>query len=300
MSAASPVISAIVIAYNGAAFLPSCLRTLLADLTGIESEVIVVDNGSSDGSADLVSRDYPDVQLIRNGENLGFTAAVNIGLKTARGSYLYILNQDLEFSPGSTRLLLDRLRREPEVGLIGPAFVDRNDTVMPSVRSFPTYRHVVYVATGLSRLLPTHREFSSWKMGWFDHQTERYVDQPMGAAMLVPRPVIDRVGLLDEQFPIFFSDVDFCKRIHDVGYRLLYYPAARVFHHVGGSTRRQPARMRVESHRSMYRYLRKYARWYQLPCLWLAGVLLYAGILPAALGLMDSPRSSEDSSHATD
>jgi GT2 family glycosyltransferase len=278
-----PELSAIIISFNGMRFLPDCLRTLKEDLSAIPHEIIVVDNGSGDGSSEFVREQFPGVRLIENGRNLGFAAAVNIGLRAARGEFIYILNQDLRFRKGGTEILLRRLKADSTIGMIGPKFVGFDGILQPSARAFPTFRHVFYDALFLSKILPQSREFGSWRMGWFDHETELPVDQPMGSAMLLPRGVVERVGEFDESYPIFFNDVDYCWRMKQSGYKLLYFPDAVVEHFVGGSTRTMPVRMKWESHRSMYRYLSRHTHWYGRPGLCLCGLLLMAGVIPAAI-----------------
>ncbi len=277
---AGPEISAIVISYNGMRFLPDCLSTLTADLADLSYEIIVVDNGSTDGSAGYVREHYPQIVLQENERNLGFAAAVNMGLQRARGRYLYILNQDLRFPKGTARSLLERMQGDGTIGLIGPAYRDFDGHLQPSARALPTYRHVLYKALFLDRLFPRNREFSSWKMGWFDHRSEMFLEQPMGAAMLIPHEVVAKVGLMDERFPLLMNDVDYCRRIADAGYRLLYFPDAVVEHYVGASTGARPYRTIVTSHLALYRYLRKYARGREYPLLWLCGVLLALGLIP--------------------
>ena len=274
-----PTISAVIIVYNGLRFLPDLMRTLVENLSAITHEIILVDNGSSDGSVEYLKSHYSDCRLIENGRNLGFAPAVNIGLREADGEHLYILNQDLRFRSGATSALLARLQNEPGLGLIGPGFVDFDGRPQRSVRAFPTYRHVIYRALLLDWIFPRHREFANWRMGWFDHKSEAYVDQPMGAVMLIPRPVVEKVGPMDERFPLLFNDVDYCRRIKDAGYRLLYCPQAVVEHFVGASTAKRPYYMKLVSHRSMYRYLAKYARWYEYPALWFCGLLLAIGLV---------------------
>lgn len=280
MTNVQPVVSAIVVSFHGRKFLADCLSTLKADLARISHEIIVVDNGSTDGSIDIIRQVAPEAHLIKHGTNLGFARGVNAGIEAARGQYLWILNQDLRVRRGCLKALLDRLMQDEQIGMIGPKYVGFDGVLQYSARALPRYRYVMYKAVLLDRFFPAHREFGGWKMTWFDHETEMEVEQPMGAAMLVPRSVIERVGLLDESFPIFFNDVDFCRRLGDAGYKLLYYPKAVIEHFVGGSTRRQPTRMVIESHRSLYRYLKKYARPHEYPLLWLCGMLLIVGIIP--------------------
>jgi GT2 family glycosyltransferase len=290
MTIGRPELSAIVIVYDGMRFLPDCMRTLVDDLAGLSHEIMVVDNGSTDGSIEYIREHYPRVRLTANGVNLGFTRAVNIGLREARGEFLYVLNQDLRFRQGGTASLLARLRADESVGLIGPAYFSFDGDLCHSARAFPRYRHVLYDFLMLNRMFPRHREFSGWRMGWFDHRSEMSVDQPMGAAMMFRRQVIEAVGEFDEVFPIFFSDVDYCKRLALAGYQRLYFPGAEVEHAVGSSTGRRPYTSRIRSHASMYRYLRKYARWYGRPGLWLAGLLLTIGMAPSLLSIVITGR----------
>ncbi|RME22995.1 MAG: glycosyltransferase family 2 protein, partial [Candidatus Zixiibacteriota bacterium] len=171
-----------------------------------------------------------------------------------------------------------RIQQDESIGLIGPKFVGFDGALQYSVRGLPSYRHVWYRLFGFDRLFLKSREFGWWRMTWFDHEAEMFVEQPMGAAMLVPRTVIETVGLLDESFPLLFNDVDWCRRIRDAGFRLLYYPEAVVEHYVGASTRQIPYRLIVESHRSMYRYLKKYAKPRERLWLWLTGLVLWVTI----------------------
>jgi GT2 family glycosyltransferase len=283
MTAPEVELSAIVIAYDGMKFLPDCLRTLSADLQEIDHEIIIVDNGSTDGTLEYLSEHYPSATLIANETNLGFAAAVNQGLKRARGRYFYVLNQDLRFRPGTTRTLLARLKEDTGIGLIGPKYIGFDGHLQRSARALPAYRHIFYRALFLDRLFPRHRELAGWRMGDFDHLSERFVPQPMGAVMMIPREVIERVGYFDESFPILFNDVDFCRRLRDAGYKALYYPQATVEHFVGGSTRRTPVRLHLISHHSLYRYLKKYARPSEYPLLWLCGLILLLGLVPVTI-----------------
>lgn len=275
-------ISAVVIAWNGMKFLPDCLHTLSEDLQGLSHEIIVIDNGSEDGSPEFVAEHYPDIKLIGNESNRGFAHAVNQGLLEGQGEYYYLLNQDLRFKKGTARALLERIRQDDTIGFIGPKFIYFDGPTQKSVRQFPTYKHVMYRALLLDRLFPKHPEFAGYRMKHFDHETEAFVDQPMGAVMMIPRRVVDDIGLMDENFPILFNDVDYCRRIHEAGYRCLYYPEAVVEHYVGASTGTMPVRIRYISHTSMFRYLKKYAEPREYPLLILTGAVLMV-TLPIAI-----------------
>ncbi|MBN1211534.1 MAG: glycosyltransferase family 2 protein [candidate division Zixibacteria bacterium] len=284
-------ISAIVVSYHGLKFLPDCLRTLSDDLRPLSHEIIVVDNGSTDGSVGFVKERYPLVTLIENRTNLGFARAVNIGLEQARGRYLYILNQDLRFPNGTAQSLLDRIKRDESIGLIGPKYIGFDGKLQKTARAFPSYRHIFFRALLLDRLFPGSPTFASWRMGWFDHETELFVDQPMGAVMLLPRKIIEDIGLLDEKFPIFFNDVDFCRRIKEAGYKLLYYPGAVVEHYAGASVRQKPFRMRFISTLALIRYLKKYARPREYPLLFICAVILWLGLIPLSVAALFKAKS---------
>ena len=123
-------------------------------------------------------------------------------------------------------------------------------------------------------------------MGWFDHQTEMFVDQPMGAVMLIPLKIINEIGFLDENFPIFFNDVDYCRRIKEAGYKLLYYPGAVVEHYAGASVRQRPVKMRFISSMALIRYLNKYARPHEYPLLFICAVILILGMIPLSIAAL--------------
>jgi len=288
-----PTLSAIIIVWNGIEFLPECLNTLVDDLKNINYEIIIIDNASTDGSLGFITDNYPQTKLVCNKTNLGFAKAVNQGIETSHGEYLYILNQDLRFQAGATSALLERIQKDNTLGMIGPAYVGFDGHYLQrSVGGFPGLRHLFYHVLYLDRFFSQSKEFGHWRMSWFDHQTEMLVDQPMGAVMMIPRIVIDRIGLFDEQFPILFNDVDYCKRMELSGFGRLYYPLAVVEHYVGGSTSRMPYKIKKISHFSMYRYLKKYSRWHQRPLLWLAGILLMIGLGQALLNVYFQQKST--------
>ncbi|MEW5925491.1 MAG: glycosyltransferase family 2 protein [Candidatus Zixiibacteriota bacterium] len=269
-------ISVVLISYNGREFINDCLRTTLESLKGVSSEVIVIDNASSDGTIEIIERNFSAARIIKNSANLGFAKAVNQGFNEARGEYIFLLNQDTRIVADAVPRLMQRMAEDPAVGTIGPKFIGFDGRLQRSIRAFPRYRDLFFEFTGLSYLFCRSKAFASWKMGWFDHLTEMEVDQPMGAALMIRRSVIDKVGRFDESFGIFFNDVDFCRRVKEAGFVNLYYPEAVIEHFVGGSTRKNKARMIIESHRAMYKYFKKYTKTPPgIPLLWFWGGVLY-------------------------
>lgn len=253
-------ISVIVISFNGMEFIDDCLTTVLTSLESVDSEIIVIDNRSQDGTVELIEDKFPMVRLIKNGSNLGFARAANQGFNMSRGEYILLLNQDTRIQNQAIVKLAERIKSDSHIGTIGPKFVDFSGRLQKTCRSFPRYRDLIYAITGLSRLFSHSRVFSHWKMGWFDHESEREVDQPMGAALMIRQNVLQRLGGFDESFKIFFNDVDFCRRVREAGYVNLYYPWAVIEHFYGGTIRKMKGRMVREWHRSIFRYFRKYSR----------------------------------------
>ncbi len=269
-------ISVVIISFNGLDFIEDCVSSVIDSLKGITYEVIVIDNASSDGTVQILQSQFPGVRLIQNEINYGFARAVNQGLAIAGGEYILILNQDTRIVDQAIVKLAERMRQDDTIGTIGPKFIGFDGKLQKCGRAFPEYRDLLWEFTGLSRLFPKSRVFSRWKMGWFDHLTEMEIDQPMGAALMVSRQAVKKVGDFDEGFGMFFNDVDFCRRIMENGYRKLYYPDAVIMHYVGGSTEKMKPKMVLESHRAMYRYFKKYSRGIRsLPGLYFWGLMLF-------------------------
>lgn len=252
-------VSVVIVTYNSAAFIGECLRTLFACTKGVSFEAIVVDNASPDGTADLVARDFPDARLVRRTANAGLAVAVNEGAQLATGEVLVWANPDIRFEEDALTPIVRYLRDHPDVGALGPKLVDPDGSVQLSCRQFPGFRTAIFNRYSLAtRLLPWNPVSRAYLMTDFDHATIRDVDWVSGAFMAVPRRVFDALGGLDESYFLYNEDVDFCQRVHRAGYRVVYFPEARVVHHIGGSSRHAPLRMIVARHRSMWRYYRTY------------------------------------------
>lgn len=236
------------------------MASVKRSVEGESSEIIVVDNGSSDDTCKTIKTHFPEVILIANNSNRGFAPAVNQGIDKSRGDYIFILNQDTRIRGRAIVELVERMEHDRSIGTIGPKMVGFDGRRQYSCRAFPRYRHLFFDYTGLAFLFPRSRLFGGWRMGWFDHESESEVDQPMGAALLVSREVIEKVGRFDEQFRIFFNDVDFCRRVKEAGYKNLFYPGAVVEHFYGWSVRKNRPAMILESHRAMRLYFIKYSR----------------------------------------
>lgn len=255
-----PELSICIVNWNTRDYLDACLRSIRTAPDAIRREVIVVDNASGDGSAEMVRREHPEVGLIANDRNLGFAAANNQALRVGMGRLLLVLNPDIEVHPGALDALADVLRRRARAGAAAPRLILPDGRIQASCRSFPTPDVVLYEVLGLSRLFPRSRRFGRYRMTWWGYDDERVVDQPMASALLLRREALDEVGLFDEDFPIYFNDVDLSKRLWDAGWETWFTPAASMTHVGGASTSQVRARMVVESHRSFLRFYAKHYR----------------------------------------
>ncbi|HEV2055702.1 MAG TPA: glycosyltransferase family 2 protein [Methylomirabilota bacterium] len=254
-------LSVIIVSFNSAGFIERCLASVETCLRGVNHEVCVVDNASSDGSARLVRERFPRVTVIANRVNLGFAAGVNRGLDATEGRYVLWLNPDAELLDAGAGDLVDYFERHPRVGILGPQLVDPSGGVQLSCRSFPSYRTALFHRHSLlTRWFPKNPGSREYLLSDWDHGTAREVDWVSGACLLHRRRLLDEIGPLDERFFMYCEDVDFCLRARQAGWSVQYHPGTRVLHHIGGSSRAEAFRMVVARHRSMWRYYAKHFR----------------------------------------
>lgn len=276
-------LSVIIVSWNTRHLLQICLKSLFVELKNlkISSEVILVDNNSHDGSAEMVAAQFPEVQLIANDDNKGFGRANNQAFKIATGQNILLLNPDTEVQTGAILKLLQFFESHPKAGVVAPQLINPDGTVQRSCREFPTLINMFYELSGLSRLFPKVNEFRRYKMLDFDHSSTQEVDQPEGACLLFRKEVLDEVGWFDENFFMLFEEVDLCYRTKQAGWQIWYYPEAKIIHHYGQSIKQVKARMIIHSHRGMYYYWSKHhTKFYQQlikPLLWLG--LLFLAII---------------------
>ena len=253
-------LSICIVNWNTRDYLRECLTALHQyPSEGAETEVLVVDNASADGSAAMVASEFPWVSLIGNSDNKGYAEGNNQALARASGDYLLLLNPDVVVHPDSLTRALAFMTRHPDVGALGCRLVGQDGETQRSVRGFPDPGPLLWDAIGLSRLFPRSRVFGAYRMTFFDYDRVSEVDQPMGSFLLLTRAALDKVGLMDPEFPIFFNEVDWCWRAkREQGFRLYYTPDAVVTHYGGSSTRQVKAAMIRESHRSLLRFYDKH------------------------------------------
>ena len=277
-------LSIIIVSWNVRRDLEACLQSLRGN-SEVPCETIVVDNASADDTLAML-RGYPEVHAIANPDNRGFAAANNQGLAVAQGQWLLLLNPDTVVPPGTLRKLLDFARAHPEAGVIGPRLLNPDGSLQYSCRHFPTVTAGMFRHTFLGRLFPHVKSMREYLMCDWPHDAPRAVDWLSGAAMLISRPAFEQVGRLDEGFYWGSEDVDYCYRMHQAGWEVLYPPEASIPHAVGRSTDQVQIPTIIRTHRSMQRLFAKHlARNGLERALISGGIWLRAGLLLAAVWL---------------
>jgi GT2 family glycosyltransferase len=279
------MLSIVIVSFNAADHLRRCLESLYAYMNpppegegrvreDAALEVIVVDNASADGSADMVAREYPQVRLLRNATNTGFAPAANRGAREAKGDVILFLNPDCVLHEDAFAAPAGYLRANPDVGALGIKVLDPDGGLQLSVRRFPGLEAALFNRYSLlTRLFPNNRRSRRYLMTDWAHNAIADVDWLSGACLMTTRAAIDRVGYFDEGYFWGFEDVDFCQRLHRAGLRVVYYPHTSVVHVIGASARSVPTKAIVARHRGMWRY---YKRWLASnPAL---DAVVYAGI----------------------
>jgi len=251
-------LSIIIVNWNVRDLLRRCLTSLAAARTGFTSEVFVVDNASADGSADMVRGEFPDVILIENTHNAGFTRANNQAIARSSGRYVLLLNPDTEVAPDALTILLSFMEAHPQVGVAGPQLVYADGNIQSSRRRFPTLGTLFLESTVLQRLLPKSALLRRYYLLDRPHDVIQDVDWLVGACLMVRRQAIDDAGLLDERFFMYCEEVDWCYRIKQHGWTVIYLPTARVMHHEARSSGQVVAAQHIYFFASRVAYAEKY------------------------------------------
>jgi GT2 family glycosyltransferase len=252
---APPDVSVILLSWNVRPLLRACLASLPPADAAIE--IIVVDAASEDGSAEMVRDEFPSVKLVVSSENLGYTRGNNLGLRAAAGRYLLLLNPDTEVVGDALARMVSYMDAHPEVGVLGPQLLYPDHTIQPTRRRFPTLATGFFESTWLQPLAPR---------GWLDGYYARdlpdeaivEVDWVGGAALLVRRGAYERVGALDEGYFMYSEELDWCRRMKAQGWKVVYFPPARIVHHEARSSAQVPAATHIRFNTSKVRYYRKY------------------------------------------
>ena len=271
----------IIISFNVRKLLKECLESIYRQTQRTRFEIWVIDNHSRDESVAMLQESFPEVHLIENDENLGFTRANNQALRQCRCDFFLLLNPDTLLQDGALDKMVQFLDEHPEVGIAGCKVLNRDGTLQLACRrSIPTPKVAFYRLTGLSRLFPNNHTMAKYNMTYEDPDQAHEVDAVSGAFLMIRREVVEKIGLLDERFFMYGEELDWCLRTQRAGWSVMYCPQSQIIHYKGESTKYNSRKAALEFYRAMYLFHRKhFAQDYSR----LTNFLIYAGIGVRAL-----------------
>ncbi len=272
-------LSIIIVNWNTRELLLQCLASIYAaQLTDphLSFEVIVVDNASSDGSVQAVRKQFPQVHVIENAQNVGFARANNQAIAQSSGQFVLLLNSDTEVFPNALYRLTEFLDAHPGVGGAGPKILNPDRSLQASCFRFPTVAREFWRLLHLEQIWPV----VDYRMERWEQVRPRSVDVLLGACLLLRRDALDEAGVLDEIFFMYSEEVDLCYRLHQKGWELSWIPEAEIVHYGGQSTAKIAPEMFLELYRSKVRYFHKH---YGMRAVILYKAVLFLAAIPRAL-----------------
>lgn len=258
-------VSIVIVSWNTRDILRDCLRSIRESAGRVAFEIILVDNNSADGSADMAAAEFPDVRLIRNAENLGFAAGNNQGIVVARGRYVLLLNSDTVVLDGAIAAAVRFADAHPRAAIVGCHTRGPTGNLQYNCYLFPSLLNLALSLTRLQTLFWHHRFFGRSRFGWWDYESVREVDAVAGCFMLARKTAIDQVGPMCEDYFMYSEDTDWCWRFHRAGWKVMYAPDATIRHLGRCSSSQAAAEMHLLERRSLLMFLEKksgkLARW---------------------------------------
>jgi len=251
-------LSIVIVSWNARPYLVDCLDSLKAYCPVRPHEVIVVDNASTDDTCELIARQFPEVILVENSENLGFAKGNNIGIARTSGKYIVLVNSDVKFVHDCFSPMLSYMSEHPDVAMLGPKMLDRDLRVRRSTMRFPTVWNSMCRAMGLDRVFRRSRIFGGQMAADFDHHDTRDVEVLNGWFLMVRRSALETVGLLDERFFMYGEDIDWSYRFHRAAQRIVFFSEAEAIHYGGASSANSPVRFQIEMYRANCQYWEKH------------------------------------------
>jgi len=226
-------LSIIITKYKNPEMLRVCIDSIKKNISLYDYEIIVADSETEEETEMMMREDYPEIKYIPSKENIGFEGTVKNGYGKSKGKYILILNHDIIAKKNSIEKILDYMKSNSDVGLCGPKLLNFNESMQPSCFRFYTPLTIIYRRTFLGRLSFAKKRLDEFLMKDFDHKSTKEVDWLMGSALMTKRSAIQKVGLMDSRFRLYFEDVDWCRRFWEGGYKVIYYPDAKMYHYHG-------------------------------------------------------------------
>jgi GT2 family glycosyltransferase len=252
-------ISVIIVTWNSEDEIIPCIESVTGNSKNLSAELIIIDNNSADNTFSLINKTiHPKLQTYKNETNLGYTKAVNQGISYSNGKNILLLNPDAVLAAGVLESMNDFLNTNENYGACAPLMLGEDGSPQRSVRNFPSYWTMFCEFSLLAYIFPKSKLFGRWKMKYFDYSHNADVEQPMAAALMIKKSVLNEIGNMDERFEMFFNDVDLCKKIIDDGYKIRLLTAATVVHKHGASVQKDRVRMIKTWNRDCIKYFEKY------------------------------------------
>ena len=271
-----------IINWNTKDLLRECLESIDAAHPLLSYSVKVIDNHSGDGSQEMVSEEFPEVEMVENAGNLGFSAAANQALRQSSAKYVFLLNSDTRLERETLDVLYEHAEHNEKVAIVGPMLLNTDGSTQITGRNFPSF-----VDAGMHAFLgifwPTNLWSVRYKMMDWDRTSDRSVDWVSGAAMFINREAAAEIDYFDENFFMYVEDLDICYRLRNKGWQVLFTPDAKVVHHIGKSSEQSSTKMIIEFQKSMYRF---YAKKYRHSWRVLLTPLVVVGLLVRTLMLI--------------
>jgi len=265
-------VSIIVVNWNTQDILRDCLRSVYEQGGDVDFEVIVIDNASTDGSVEMVKKDFLQVTLIENSENRGFAAANNQGIAEAQGRYVLLLNSDTVILDKAIEKTVFFADAHLEAAVVGCRVLNHDRTLQPTCFMFPSILNMLLSTTYLYKLFPKSKFFGRERMTWWDRNDTKEVDVVTGCFMLVRQKAIQQVGLMDEQFFMYGEETDWCYRFKQAGWKVMFTPVGDIIHLGGQSSRQKRNEMILQLRCSILLFIKKHKSFlaYALACLLVA------------------------------
>ena len=251
-------VSILIVSWNCKSLLGNCLDSLREQVPEHTKQIVVVDNASSDGTSEFVRLNFPDVEFLETGANIGFARGNNVGLAACRGEYVCLINPDVVAERGCIARMLCYMNEHEDVGMVGPQILGTDGIVQRSCMREPSLWNQFSRAMALDTLFGQSKLFGGYLMKDFDHAQVREVEILNGCFWMVRREALAGVGGLDDRFWMYSEDVDWCRRFRLAGWRVVFYPDAGAIHHGGGSSRNNPVSSFVQMQHANLLYWRKY------------------------------------------
>ena len=275
------MLSIVIVNFNAGKLLKECIDSIYRETMTIPFDIWVVDNDSRDDSIAMIKEYLPRVNLIQNQTNIGFARANNIAISRTKSDYVLLLNPDTIILDAAIEKMVGFMDSHPQAGIAGCKVLNEDGTLqLASRRSIPTPGVAFFRLTGLSRLFPNSSLMAKYNLTYLDPDKPNEVDAVSGAFLMSRRKVIDNIGLLDEDFFMYGEELDWCIRAKNAGWKVIYYPAAKIIHYKGQCSKTNSKKAAYEFYRTMYLFHKKHFSDKHNP---LFNFIVYAGIFLKAL-----------------